>query len=110
MHTQYCIQNKRIGLYFPEQKLVTEINEYGHVDTDFEYKQSRQIMKEQKLDWRIIRTDSDTAEFNVYRLINQVRMNIKQLTIKSTKKLTKNLMINDLLKELVEAATELKSK
>ena len=35
MHTLYCVQNKRLD----EHKLGVEIDEYGHADRDFEYKQ-----------------------------------------------------------------------
>ena len=35
-------------------------------------------MIEEKLGCKIIRTDRDAADFNIYRLINQVYMHIKQ--------------------------------
>ena len=53
-------------------------------------------MKEGKLGCKIIRTDPDAADFNIYSLINQVRMDIKQSTIKSTR----NSLIDDLSREL----------
>ena len=46
MHTQYCIQNKRPDIYFSEHKLAVEIDEYDHVDRDFEYEKERQMMIE----------------------------------------------------------------
>ena len=48
MHTQYCIQNKRLDFYFSEHKLGVEIDEYGHAERDFVYEQSRQLMIEKK--------------------------------------------------------------
>ena len=36
MHTQYCVQNKRLDLYFSEYKPGVEIDEYGHGDREFE--------------------------------------------------------------------------
>ena len=48
MHTQYCVQNKRLDLYFSEYKPGVEIDEYGHADREFEYEQSRQLMIEKK--------------------------------------------------------------
>ena len=63
-------------------------------------------MIEEKLGWNIIRTDPDAAGFKIYRLINQVCMHIEQFTIKSTE----NSSIDDLSKDLLEAAIELKSK
>ena len=73
MHSQYCVQNKRIDLYFSEHKLGIKIDEYRHVERDFECKKSSQIMIDKKLNCRIIRTDPDAADFNIYRLINQVQ-------------------------------------
>ena len=84
MHTQYCVQNKRLDFYFSEHKLWIEIDECGHVDRDFKYEQRRQLMTEKKkLDWKIIRINPETADFSIYKLINQVHMHIKQSTKKS---------------------------
>ena len=83
MHTQYCIQNKRLDCYFSKHKLGVEIDEYGNVDRDFEYEQSRQLMIEKKLGCKIIRINPDAADFSIYRLINQISMHIKQSTKKS---------------------------
>ena len=85
-HTQYCIWNKGLDLYFPECKLAIEIDEYGHVDENFEYEKTRQIMIEEKRGCKLIRINPDAADFNINRVINQVYMHMKQLTIKSTKK------------------------
>ena len=92
-------------LYFSKHKFGIEIDEYGHVDRDSEYEQTRQLMTEEKLGCKIIRTDPDAADFNIYRLINQVPIHIKQSTIKSTR----NSLIDDLSRELLEALIELKS-
>ena len=48
MHTQYCVQNKRLDFYFSEYKLGVEIDEYRHADRYFEYEQSRQLMIEKE--------------------------------------------------------------
>ena len=50
------------------------------MDWNFEDKQTRQLMIEQELSCRIIRANSDKKDFNIYRLINQVRIHIEQLT------------------------------
>ena len=100
IHTQYCVQNKRLDFYFPKPKLGIEIGEYGHVDRSFEDEQSRQLMVEEKPGCKTITTDPDAADFNIYRL------NIEQSAIKTTK----NSLINDLSKDLLEAAIKLKSK
>ena len=83
MHTQYCVQNKRLDFYLSELRLGVEINEYGHSDRDFEYEKSRQLMIEKKLGCKTIRINSDAADFSIYRRINQIRMHIKQSTKKS---------------------------
>ena len=80
-----CVQNKRLGLYFSKHKLGIEIDEYGHVDRNFEDEESRQLIIEEKLGCKIIRTNPDAADFSIYRLINHVRMYIERSTIKSTK-------------------------
>ena len=49
MHTQYCVENKRLDLYFPKRKLGIEIDEYDPMDKNFEDEQSRQLMIEEKL-------------------------------------------------------------
>ena len=106
IHTQYCVQNKRLDFYFPKPKLGIEIGEYGHVGRSFEDEQSRQLVIEEKPGCKTITTDPDAADFNIYRLIYQVRMDIEQSAIKTTK----NSLINDLSKDLLEAAIKLKSK
>ena len=40
-------------------------------------------MIEKKLGCKIIRINQDIADFDIYRLINQIRMHIKQSTKKS---------------------------
>ena len=44
MHTRYCIQSKRLDLYFSKPNLGIEIDEYNHVDRNFKDEQSRQLM------------------------------------------------------------------
>ena len=100
MHTQYCVQNKRLDLYFPKCKLGTEINNYGHVNRNFEDEQSKQLTIEEKRGCKIIRTNPDAPDFTIYRLINQVSICIEQSTIKSAKK----SLIDDLSKRLLELA------
>ena len=49
MHTLYCSLHKRPDLCFSENKLAIEIDQYSHVDRDFQYEQSRQMMIEKNL-------------------------------------------------------------
>ena len=63
------------------------------MDWNFEDKQTRQLMIEQELSCRIIRANSDKKDFNIYRLINQVRFHMEQLTkISLTDDLSKRLL------------------
>ena len=46
IHTQYCIDKKRLDIYFPKYKVGIEIDEYEHEYRDLEYEQVRQLMIE----------------------------------------------------------------
>ena len=46
IHTQYCIDKKRLDIYFPKYKVGIEIDEYEHEHRDLEYEQVRQLMIE----------------------------------------------------------------
>ena len=63
-------------------------------------------MIEEKRGCKFIRSNPEAADFKIHRVINQVYMLIKQSTVKSTKK----SLIDDLSRELLEAAIEFKPK
>ena len=63
-------------------------------------------MIEENIGCTFIRINPDAADFNINRVVNQVYMKIKQSTIKSAEK----SLIDDLSRELLEAAIGLKSK
>ena len=46
IYTQYCIENKRFGAYFPKHRFWIEVDEYNHEGRNSEYEQSRQFMIE----------------------------------------------------------------
>ena len=104
--TQYCIENKRLDAYFSNHKLGIEVDEYNHEGRNSNYEKSRQLMIESH-GITIIRTNPDSADFDINRLINQIYMHIIESTKKQTKVSTKKSLIDDLSKELVEL--ELKS-
>ena len=64
------------------------------------------MMIEENIGCTFIRINPDAADFNINRVVNQVYMKIKQSTIKSAEK----SLIDDLSRELLEAAIGLKSK
>ena len=82
IHTQYCIENKRLDAYLPKRKLWIKVDEYDHEYRDAEYERSSQLMIESN-EITVIRTNPEALNC-INRLINQVHMHI----IKSTKKQT----------------------
>ena len=90
IHTQYCIENKKLDAYFPKYKLGIEVDEYNHKGRNFEYEQSWQFMIESH-GITIIRTNLDDADFDMNEIINRIYMQI----IKSNKK----QLIDDLSKD-----------
>ena len=105
--TQYCIENKRLDAYFSNYKLGIEVDEYNHERRNSNYEKSRQLMIESH-GITIIRTNPDTADFNMNRLINQIYKHIIKSTKNQTKVSTKKSLIDDLSKILLEL--EFKSK
>ena len=57
-------------------------------------------MTKVKLGCKIIKTDPDAPDFNIYWLINHIDMYIDQVTIKSTR----ISLIDDISREILEAA------
>ena len=80
--TQYCIKNKRIDAYFSKYKLGIEVDEYNHEGRNSNYEKSRQLMIESH-GITLIRTNPDAADFNMYRLINQIYKHIIESNKKS---------------------------
>ena len=64
------------------------------------------MMIEENIGCTFIRINPDAADFNINKVVNQVYMKIKQSTIKSAEK----SLIDNLSRELLEAAMGLKSK
>ena len=76
--TQYCIENKRIDAYFSEYKLGIETDDYNHESRNSNYEKSRQLIIESH-GITIIRTNHAVADFNMYRLINQIHRLLNQI-------------------------------
>ena len=73
----YCIENKRIDAYFSKYKLGIEIDEYNHEGKNSNYEKSRQLMIESR-GITILRTNPDTVDYDINRLINQIYKDITQ--------------------------------
>ena len=78
--TQYCNENKRIDVYFSKYKLgIVEVDEYNQESRSSNYEKSRQsIIESPRI--TIIRTNPDAADFDMYRLINQIYKHIIEST------------------------------
>ena len=99
--TQYCIANQSLDAYFSEYKLEIEIDEYGHESRNSNYEKSRQLMIESH-GITIIRTNPDTADFDMNRLINEIYKHIIKSTKKQAKISTKKSLTDNLSKRLLE--------
>ena len=69
--TQYCIENKRLDAYFSNHKLGIEVDEYNHEGRNSNYEKSTQLVIESH-GITIVRTNPDSADFDMNRLINQI--------------------------------------
>ena len=97
---QYCIENKRLDVYLPKYKLGKEVDEYDYKYGDPNYEQSKQLIIEGH-GTTVVRTNPETSNC-INRLINQIYMHIVRGTKKQTDKSTKNLLIHNLSKRLLE--------
>ena len=89
MHTEYCIENKRLDGYLTKYKVGIEIDEYDHVDRDPEYEKERQLLTKD-YEINVTRVNPHAAGFNINRVANQIYMHIIKSTKKQTEKSTKN--------------------
>ena len=94
MQTQYSVLGYRIDLYFHKYKLAIEVDELGHADRNLSNEIERQKALEKELNCVFIRINPDEKNFNIFREINKIHRHIK--------KSTKNLLIDDLSKQLLE--------
>ena len=88
IHSQVCIENKRLEAFLPKYEVGIEIDEYDHEYRDSKYERSRQLMIE-SYEITAIRTNPDAANFNINRLIKQIYMHIIKSVDKQTKESTK---------------------
>ena len=86
--TQYCIKNKKIDAYFSKYKLEIEIDEYNHEGKNSNYEKSRQLMIESR-GITILRTNPDTVDYDINRLINQIYKDITQSNEEKNKRTRK---------------------
>ena len=92
MQTQYSVLGYRIVLYFYKYKLAIEVDELGKAHRNLSHEIERQKAVEKELDCVFIRINPDERSFNIFREIKKIHRHIK--------KLTRNLLINDLSERL----------
>ena len=107
--TQYSVKNKRLDAYMPEYKIGTEIDEYNHNYTNFNYKESRtKIIENHEI--TLIRTNPDDPNFDIKNLIVQIRICSKEAIKKQIKKSLIDDLSNRLLKLEFKSNYSIKSK
>ena len=102
MQTQYTVLGYKIDLYFHEYKLAIEVDELGHNDRSADYGIERQRALERELNCVFIRINPDAPDFNIFREINKIQRHIDQSTIQQTEQKTKESLIDNLSKGLLE--------
>ena len=102
MQTQYSVLSYRIDLYFHKYKLPIEVDELGHSGRNIDYEIQRQQALERELSCVFIRINPDAVDFNIFKEINKIHRHINQLTKQRTKKQTKESIIDNLSKRLLE--------
>ena len=73
----------RIDLYFHGYKLTIEIDENGHSDRNINQETKRQKAIEWELFCKFIGIDPGKEDFDIFRAINEIVIQIKQTTKKS---------------------------
>ena len=91
----------RIDLYFHDYRLAIEIDEFDQCDRDIEYEEESERIPEEKLNCVFIRINPDEEDFNCFKAINKIHRHIN----KSTRKLTKKFVIDD-VKRLLKAGSK----
>jgi very-short-patch-repair endonuclease len=75
---QYCIDNYRIDLYFPEYKLAIEIDEDNHEKRDKNEEIERENYIKNKLQCTFIRFNPSVKFFNIGTIISQIFKHIRE--------------------------------
>ena len=78
MCEQYNVDGYRIDFYLPENKLALECDELGHRERDIEYEVKRQKHIKEKLGYKFIKYNPDAEDFNLFKVINRIFLEIQQ--------------------------------
>ena len=100
--SQYSVLQCRIDLYFCEYKLAIEVDEYSHCDmVSSDDREEREKRLKKELGCVFIRINPDEIIFHIFKSINEIQRDMKKVSKKLTKKETRNLLIDDLKKMLL---------
>jgi very-short-patch-repair endonuclease len=69
---QQRLLNYRVDLYFPDQRVVVECDEHGHVDRDQEYERRREQDLKRALNCTFVRFNPDADDFCLAKLISRI--------------------------------------
>lgn len=70
--TEYTVFNYRIDLYFPNERIAIECDEFNHQDRNEIYECKRQKEIENALYCKFIRYNPDSKNFNIGDVINEI--------------------------------------
>ena len=73
---QKNVNNFRIDLYLPEQKLAIEIDEHNHADRDPSYEREREIYIKAQLGCKFLRINPDSEGFKLSTCIGRIMKEI----------------------------------
>ena len=79
IQTQYSVLGYRIDLYFHEYKLVIEVDELRHSNTNINNEIERQKALEKEFNCIFIRINPDEKDFNIFKEINKIHRHIKKI-------------------------------
>ena len=70
--TQFRIGSYRIDLYFPDQKIAVECDEFGHIGRDQSREKARQMYIENRLGCEFVRYNPDAKDFSIFKVIKKL--------------------------------------
>ena len=86
MQNQYSVLGYRIGIYFHDYKLAIEVDKKGDEDRNINHEIKRSKALEKKVGCEFVRINPDEKDFNFFKTMNEIHIQIKKSTKKPTKK------------------------
>jgi len=77
-YKQFTVGSYRIDLYFPDQSLAIECDEFNHTDRDPQYEKERQSFLENELKCKFIRFNPDSKYFSIHKVVKMISEQIMQ--------------------------------